>query len=351
MSPRRRFWLLAALRWLPTGFTIPVSALLPLDRGLTIVEVGSVVAVQGVVVLCLELPTGRFADALGRKPVFIASAAFAVVSYVVYASAQTPLAFATAVALAGVFRALDSGPLNAWFVDRVHQDVSVVDRSATVARGLSGYATVVGASIATGAVMSGLLVAWAPFGRASSLALPYWIASGLAGVQIIATLVMMDEDRATRVAGVLSSVRATPGVMIAGIRLLGCSRVLRALVAVELFWGFGMIAFETFMPIRLSELVSDREAAAALMGPVTAAAWGISASRHLGTRCIGSPVVAAALEPGSHLGRSEDRAGRNGRRHGTGRRAGGVDRRAVRDLRRALGRGGDLRDPAARAGR
>jgi DHA1 family tetracycline resistance protein-like MFS transporter len=277
MSLRTRFWLLAGLRWLPTGFIIPVAALLPLERGLTIVEYGAVAAVQGIVVLCLELPTGGFADAVGRRPVFIASAVFALASYVVYAMSQTAVAFAAATALAGVFRALDSGPLNSWFVDEVHDDESVVDRAGTVARGLSGYASVAGISIATGAVLSALFVTWAPFGRTNSLALPYWIASGLALVQIVVGLLLMHEDRSARVAGLLDSVRATPAVVLDGVRLLWGSRVLRALVAVELFWGFGMVAFESFMPIRLSELVSDRDQAASIMGPVTAAAWGVSA--------------------------------------------------------------------------
>lgn len=277
MSVRSRFWLLAGLRWLPTGFIVPVAALLPLERGLTIAQLGAVMSVQGIVVLCLELPTGGFTDAVGRKPVFVASAVFALGSYVVYALAEVPVAFAAANVLAGVFRALDSGPLNSWFVDAVHEDESVTDRAGTVARGLSGYASIVGISIATGAVAAALFIAWAPLGRENSLALPYWIAAGLAGVQILAGLLLMREDRSTRVEGLLDSVRATPRVVAGGVRLLRRSRVLRALVAVELFWGFGMVAFESFMPIRLSELLSDRDQAATLMGPVTAAAWGVSA--------------------------------------------------------------------------
>ena len=277
MTLRTRFWLLAALRWLPTGFVIPVTALLPLERGLTIAEYGAVAATQGFVVLLLELPTGGFADALGRKPVFIASAVVALTAYVTYALAQVALAFVLASALSGVFRALDSGPLNAWFVDAVHEDETIDNRSAVVARGLSGYASVVGASIATGAVISGLFIAWAPLGRESSLALPFWIAAALALVQVVVALAIMHEDRSARVGGVVRSIRATPRTVLAGTRLLRRSRALRALVAVELFWGFGMVAFETFMPIRLSELLSDREHAAAIMGPVTATAWGVSA--------------------------------------------------------------------------
>lgn len=294
MTLRTRFWLLAGLRWLPTGFIIPVTALLPLERGLTIAEYGAVAATQGFVVLLLELPTGGFADALGRKPVFIASAAVALASYVVYALAQVPLAFVLASALSGVFRALDSGPLNAWFVDAVHEEAAVADRSHIVARGLSGYASVVGASIAIGAVISGLFIVWAPLGREHSLALPFWIAAGLAVVQIVVALAIMHEDRSARVAGVVRSIRATPRVVLDGVRLLWRSRVLRALVAVELFWGFGMIAFESFMPIRLSELLSDRDQAAAIMGPVTAAAWGVSA--------LGAAMVPLLLRRWSMVG-------------------------------------------------
>lgn len=277
MSLRSRFWLLAGLRWLPTGLIVPVVALIPLDRGLSIAEYGTVAAVQGVVVLLLELPTGGFADALGRRPVWIVSAGVAVASYIVYAKAQTMMVFAVATALAGVFRALDSGPLNAWFVDESHRHVAPDEQHLVVARGLSGYATVSGAAIATGALLSAGLVAWAPFGRSAALVTPYWLAAVLACVQVVAALVMMHEDRPVRGESILASVRATPRTVRDGAALLLRSRVLAALVAVELFWGFGIVAFESFMPIRLSELVGDRDRAAALMGPISAAAWAVAA--------------------------------------------------------------------------
>lgn len=277
MTVRSRFWLLAALRWLPTGLIVPVVALLPLDRGLSVAQLGVALAVQGVVVLCLELPTGGLADALGRKPVFVASAAVAVAAYCLVALAHDLRAFMAGSALVGVFRALDSGPLNAWFVDSVHDDETVVDRAATVARGLSGYAGIVGLAIAAGAVVSGLLVAWSPLGRADSLALPYWIAAALGVVQVVVAVALMDEDRSGRAGGAIASLKAAPAVVREGAQLLRQSRVLRALVAISLLWGFGMVAFEALTPVRLAELLGDRDDAAAVMGPVTAAAWTVSA--------------------------------------------------------------------------
>lgn len=277
MSLQRRFWLLAALRWLPTGFIVPVAALLPLQRGLSIAEYGRVAAVQGIVVLLLELPTGGFADALGRKPVFLASAAVAVASYLTSSMANSVAGFAVAIGLAGVFRALDSGPLNAWFVDAVHDNPSVTEPSPVIARGLSGYSSIVGVSIAAGSVLSGGLIAWLPVDRGTAMTVPYLVAASLACVQILVATLVMHEDCSERRGGLLASIRTTPTTVLAGLHLMWRSRVLRALVAVELFWGYGMVAFESFTPIRMADLLDDRDLAAAVMGPVTAAAWGVSA--------------------------------------------------------------------------
>src|SRR4029453_6514103 len=79
-SARRRYLLLVALRWLPTGFLIPVTVLLALSRGLSLTQIGLVFSVQGLVVLALELPTGGLSDALGRRPTLILAGVFALLS-------------------------------------------------------------------------------------------------------------------------------------------------------------------------------------------------------------------------------------------------------------------------------
>lgn len=75
----------------------------------------------------------------------------------------------------------------------------------------------------------------------------------------------------------MDSVMRTPRVVVDGLRTLTTSRVLLALVLVEVFWSVGMIAFETLMPIRLAELVGGETQAGTLLGPVSAAAWGLFA--------------------------------------------------------------------------
>ena len=66
-----RFLTLLALRWFPVGLMVPVYVLLPLERGLSIAQVGAAAAVQGITVMVLELPTGGLSDAIGRRPVLI----------------------------------------------------------------------------------------------------------------------------------------------------------------------------------------------------------------------------------------------------------------------------------------
>src|SRR3954447_6082848 len=157
-SARTRYLVLVALRWLPTGLLIPVIVLLALSRGLSLTEIGFVFALQGLVVLVLELPTGGLSDALGRRPVLILASVIGLVSLALLTIADSVLLFAAATSLQGVFRALDSGPLEAWYVDAT----LAADPDAQIERGLSAGSTVLSLAIAVGALMSGVLVALDP---------------------------------------------------------------------------------------------------------------------------------------------------------------------------------------------
>ncbi|MGL5911221.1 MAG: MFS transporter, partial [Phycicoccus sp.] len=180
-------------------------------------------------------------------------------------------------ALTGVFRALDSGPLEAWFVDTVHES----EPGAEVDGPLAVHSTMLGVGIAAGALLGGGLVAWHPFRDSSALDLPFAVFAGLAVVHLLAVLLLMRERRAT--AGTsgarraLTSARETPGVIRGGLGLLRTNPALRGIVAVEVFWSVAMIVFETFQPIRLAELLGSEERAAAWMGAVAAAGWGVFA--------------------------------------------------------------------------
>jgi MFS family permease len=276
-AARRRLLVLSATRWFPVGLVFGLTTLLPLQRGLSLSEVGVILAVQGFVVLGLELPTGGLADAWGRRPLLILAAALAVVSGVLFLTAESFWAFFAAMALQGVFRALDSGPLEAWYVDTAEAD----DPAGAVEQGLSQAGTVLGVAIALGALICGGLVAWHPFGSASPLVLPFVVSTTLFGVHLLLTAALVREAPvAGRVGGwraVTKSTTRAPRVVVDGVRTLRTSPVLRSLVLVEVFWSVGMIAFETLNPVRLAELVGGEDRAGALYGPAAAAAWALFA--------------------------------------------------------------------------
>lgn len=272
---RRRYLLLLALRWLPVGLCVPILVLLPMDRGLSLAEVGLVASLQGFVVLGLELPTGGLSDSWGRRPVLVVAASVAVVSMALLAVADTFAMFAVVYVLQGVYRALDSGPLESWYVDAA----LAADPSVKLERGLSAGGTMIGVAIGTGALAAGGIVAWMSVPGIPTLVLPVLLGLvvQLAGLVAIALLVHEPPHPSGR-RRFLPSVRDVPRVIVEGVRVVRGSRVLVCLLLVSLAWGIGMVTFEILMPVRMAELVGGRQEAAAIMGPAGAVAWLASAA-------------------------------------------------------------------------
>jgi DHA1 family tetracycline resistance protein-like MFS transporter len=271
---RRRFLWLIALRWLPVGLMIPVTVLLPLDRGLTLAQYGSAAALQGFAVLLLELPTGGLSDAIGRRPVLLLAGIIEIGALSLLTVAHSMLIFMIFYLLQGVYRALDSGPLDAWYVDQA----LAADEHADIETGLSHSGVVLGVAIAVGALATGGLVALDPFKDISALGVPVYVALALQVVSLTAVALLMTEQRPHRgFAALAGSVRGVPAAIGGALSLLRRSRIIVALIAVELTWGFGMVAFESLMPVRLAEVVGDPDRASALMGPVGSVAWLASA--------------------------------------------------------------------------
>jgi MFS family permease len=270
----RRFVALNALRWLPTGLLIPVTAVLMQSRGLSLGQIGLVMAVQSAAVIALELPTGGLADALGRRPVLLAASALDVVSLGLLLTAHSVGAFMAAAAVQGVFRALESGPLEAWYVDTSLR----LDPRADIERGLAGGNTAIGLAISAGALGAAGLTALPTVGGVDPLVVPVAAALVLRIVDIGALALLVSEERARLdLALARAGVAAAPGVVRSTVRLVSGSRALRALVAVELLWGAGLVAVELFSGPRMVELLGDPERGVAVYALAVAAAWSVSA--------------------------------------------------------------------------
>lgn len=277
IATRRVFLILTFTRWFPVGLVVSLLILWMLERGLSVSTALLAFSCQGLLVFALELPTSGFTDVLGRRPVLVAASVVNVVASVAFLLAGSFWSFAIAAGLQGVFRALDSGPLEAWYVDTVH----AVAPDADVDGALAAQGTVLGGSIAVGAVLSGALVAWDPLPVDSALMLPILVWSTLNVLHLILVLALLREPTTrldvTGLRRAADSARQAPKVVRQGLGLLKHNPVLRGVVLVEVFWSVAMIVFETFQPIRLAELVGGEEQAGAIMGPVAAGGWAVFA--------------------------------------------------------------------------
>jgi len=295
-SVQRRFLVLRALRWVPAGLTIPVMVLLMTERGFSLAEIGLIGAAQGVMVLVLELPTGGLADALGRRPVVLLATVIDLIALALFVVADTFWLLVAVRMLQGAYRALESGPLDAWYVDATLS----ADPDADIERGMSRGGAVLGVAIAGGALLAGGLVALDPLPGVEPLAVPLLLAVVLRAVEIVAVWLLMTEVRAPLGWSALrTSVASVPLVIRDAVGAVRASGVLLSLVAVELFWGFGLTTFETLLPPRLAEVTGSADHAAALLGPASSAAWLVSAVGAAAipwvTRRLGSAATGAGL--------------------------------------------------------
>ena len=273
-SAERRYVLLTALRWLPVGFTVPVVVLLAASRGLSPVEIGLAFTAHGVVIVLLELPTGGLADSLGRRPVLLLSGVCNLAGLLLLAVADDVWGFALAYGVTGVGRALDSGPLEAWFVDAVH----AADPRADPTPGLSRGGIADGAALAVGALAGGAT----PLLLGSSLAAPFLVAAGCTVVGLLAVAVLVvpvGPVRAERGAwtSLRAGVRDVPAVVTGALRLAGRDRDLRLLLLMALGTGPVLVSIELLAPLRFAELVGGEAEAGQAYSIVVTLGFGAAA--------------------------------------------------------------------------
>ena len=272
-----RLVVLTVLRWLPVGLQAPITVLLAQSRGLSLTEIGLLFTVHGVVVVALELPTGGLADVLGRRPVVVAGAVLYLVSCLVFAFATSFPAFLAGILLLGVGRALDSGPVEAWYVDTVHR----LDPAADVAPGLAKHSAADGGSLALGAVLGGLTPGLLGGAGGNALALPYLGAAVLSLLFIVAVLRLLTEDRPPREGSVRAALaagaRAVPATVAGAVRLSVTDGPMRLVLLLTAAGGVALVACELLGPLRFAELAGGADDGAAVYGTALAISFGVAA--------------------------------------------------------------------------
>src|SRR5690606_26752034 len=172
-----RYAALAGTLELAIALPMPVLILHMTGRGLDIATVGLAFTVRALLVALLELPTGGLADAIGRRPVALASQLFTLASFAVLLFVMGPVTAIVYAIFQGIGSALHSGAMDAWFVDELGR----LEPNAPLQPHLAAVDVAQAAGMLAGSAIGGLLPS-----LAAPLGLP-WPLAGF-GVALAAGL-------------------------------------------------------------------------------------------------------------------------------------------------------------------
>jgi MFS family permease len=117
----RRYYAVWLMYSFAGGFLFGVYPIFLKSRGLTQVQINSVLATYFVILFFTDVPTGAFADALGRRRSFVAGTLLRVMAFIVYFYAHHYYVFLIAESIDGIGTTFCNGAIDAWGVDALDE--------------------------------------------------------------------------------------------------------------------------------------------------------------------------------------------------------------------------------------
>ena len=139
--------------WFILGIILPVIALLQLEKGLNLFQIGISMAICSGTVVILELPTGGLSDTIGRKKVYLISLMIKFGATFVLLIAQDFQGIILGFLLWGMARAFSSGSMDAWFVD----EFRLINPKGNLQEALASVGIFIPLGLAGGSLLGGFL--------------------------------------------------------------------------------------------------------------------------------------------------------------------------------------------------
>jgi DHA1 family quinolone resistance protein-like MFS transporter len=245
--------------WFIVGLLIPVMALLQLEKGLDLFQIGITMAVYSGTVILLELPTGGLADAIGRKRVYLISLVMSFLSGLVILIAWNFYTMAVGTFLMGVARALSSGTIDAWFIDEFNK----IEPEGNLQEALAKVGTFIPGGVGLGALVGGFLPM--SLGKITSQVPGFGIYSAnlitvnaLGIVQFFLTSILIVEHlHPDRSSDIWSGFRQTPEVISTSMQYGLKNRVILMLLVSALAWGLGLSGLENLWQPQVKDILGS----------------------------------------------------------------------------------------------
>ncbi len=274
---KRTYYTITFLFWFGAALLMALWVPLMQARGLSAVQISTMVAIYSLTVALLEVPTGGLADALGRKRVALLAYALVAVADVVYFFAFSLTAYIIYGLIFALGRALSSGALEAWFVDALQAHDPSVDMQPPLARANMVQL----AALGTGPLIGASLPYLFPYLPADGTALltPYSVpVLGTIAFRLLAIFwtwrfvhEVVDPGASWR-----GGFTRVPSIIRTGFDLTRRNPTILLLFGVAFAVGVAITTLEAHWPLRLIELLGTREGNSIVFGLSTSGAFAMS---------------------------------------------------------------------------
>jgi MFS family permease len=309
---KRVYFTVLALNWFAVALPLAIFFLFMQGRGINLFQLGVIMGLYSATIVLLELPTGGLADAIGRKKVALAAHSINVLANVVIFFSFSFWGFLLGMILLGIGRALNSGALDAWYVDSLQTADPDIDlqpalaQAGTVTLLALGAGTLIGGALPT--VLHGLPEDGSALISPLSITLLVSLCFRLALLLVIAKAVHEPQRTEASRADWRSGFDSVPGIVGDALRLTRQNRNLPLLMGATVIGGFTLAGAETFWQPRFAELLGGGTERTWIFGLVMAISFlagvggnliSIPASKHLNHRYA---VVAALARSVQSIG-------------------------------------------------
>jgi MFS family permease len=260
------------------GLLFPVLILLVLDKGLSLFEAGTIMAIYSGTAVLMELPTGGLADSIGRKKVYMISLLVHIIGVLSFLVSFNYLTVALAAFFMGLGRALSSGSIDAWFVD----EFKAAAPGGNLQKALAKANICIPIGLGLGSLIGGLLPMTAGRYLNAELGITIFAANLLVVLvadvlQISLTNSMIEEKVVLPGRGsIKDGFRNVPSIVTTSVTYGVRNRSVLVLLLVMMAFGFGISGLELLWQPRVNAIMGDG-AQTWIMGVLAAAYFVVSA--------------------------------------------------------------------------